>query len=258
MPAQKLLLLSNSTMAGGKWLETWKLAIVNFLKESKVSKITFVPFAGVSLSWDEYTEKVQGQLTDFKVEGLHQTSNMKDAVDGAEAIMIGGGNSFHLLHTLQTNDLIEAIRIRVSNGTPYIGWSAGSNVATPDIGTTNDMPVIWPVTDKALSLVPFNINPHYNEWKAPNQNGESRGDRLNEAVLVKRRAIVALAEGTGIMTEEDPPKYLVLKCAPNFIPPGIQLQVKVWLPTDDDAKFKVVEVPLGDGGDPVLLNPYLK
>jgi dipeptidase E len=257
MPS-KLLLLSNSTQAGGKWLEIWRVQITNFLKESKVNKITFVPFAGVTFSWDDYTSKVRSALTDFTVEGLHETTDMKQAIATTDAIIIGGGNTFNLLHNLQKNDLLDVIKERVTNGVPYVGWSAGSNVATPDIGTTNDMPIIWPVTDKALGLVPFNINPHYNEWKAPNQQGESRGDRLKEAVLVRRRPIVALAEGTGILTEEDPPKYLIMKVSQAALSPGTQLQVKIWLPTEDEAKFKVVEVPLGESDELVLLNPFLE
>lgn len=218
----------------------------------------YLTYQGVTFGWDDYTNKVRAALTDFTVEGLHEVADMKQAIADTDAIIIGGGNTFHLLYTLQKHDVMDAIRERVKKGAPYVGWSAGSNVATPDIGTTNDMPVIWPSTDKALGLVPFNINPHYNEWKAPNSQGESRSDRLNEAVVVRRRPIVALAEGTGILTEEDPPKYLIMKVPLSVLPAGTQLQVKVWLPTDDEAKFKVTNVPLGDGNETVLLNPYLE
>ena len=136
----RLLLLSNSTQSGTKYLEIWKAAITSFLKESQVKNITFIPFAGVTIDWNAYTTKVREQLTDFNVKGLHEFPNMTNAVSEAEAIIIGGGNTFHLLYTLKNEGLIEPIRKKVLCGTPYVGWSAGSNCATPDIGTTNDIP----------------------------------------------------------------------------------------------------------------------
>ena len=136
----RLLLLSNSTQSGTKYLEIWKAAITGFLKESKVTSITFIPFAGVTIDWDSYTNKVRDQLNDFTVKGIHEFDNMTNAILESEAIIIGGGNTFHLLYTLQEKGLIDPIRNKVLSGTPYVGWSAGSNVATPDIGTTNDMP----------------------------------------------------------------------------------------------------------------------
>ena len=131
----RLLLLSNSTQSGTKYLEIWKAAITSFLKESKVTNITFIPFAGVTIDWDSYTKKVRDQLTDFTVKGIHEYDNMTKAIADAEALVIGGGNTFHLLFTLQKEGLIDPIRSKVLSGTPYVGWSAGSNVATPDIGT---------------------------------------------------------------------------------------------------------------------------
>ena len=115
--------------------------------------------------------------------------------------------------------------------------------------------MIWPKTDKALDLVPFNINPHYNEWKPPNYQGEGRGDRLNEAVTVRKRTIVALSEATGILVEEDPPRYTLLKAPTSLLPPGTQVQAKLWKPKGNS--FEVVNVALGDGDEPVSLNKYL-
>lgn len=126
---------------------------------------------------------------------------------------------------------------------PYIGWSAGSNVAGPDIGTTNDMPIIWPPSDRALALVPYNLNPHYNEWKPPNYKGEGRIDRLNECVLVKRRPIVAFAEGVGIRVTEGRHQLVAPKLPEHCFEGGCDRRcVKVWTRTGEQTE--IVEVPL--------------
>ena len=182
-----------------------------------------MPFAGVSLSWDSYTEMVQKALPEYKIIPIHKAGNMIEAVNKAEAIMVGGGNTFHLLAKvccsthiqanilnniyhiqLYEHRLLECIRERVLGSKAfYIGWSAGSNVAGPDVGTSNDMPIVWPPSDKALNLVPYNLNPHYSEWKPPNYKGEGRIDRLNEAALMKKRPIVAFSEGVAIKVDSE-------------------------------------------------------
>jgi dipeptidase E len=240
----RLLLLSNSTCCGQSYFEIWKATVARFLG-NEVSTILFVPFAGVTITWSHYKEKLQKALPNYKILGLDEVPD-KDkafAVKKAEAIFIGGGNTFNLLYHLQKYDLLEVIKERVMNGAPYVGWSAGSNVATPDIGTTNDMPIVWPASDRAINLVPFNINPHFNEWKPPNYAGEGRRTRLDEAVAVKKRPIVAISEGTAILVEGE--KYTIL-CPPEN--PGEPV-VKVWHPS------KVVDVPLSGVESP--LNPYL-
>lgn len=225
----RLLLLSNSTMAGTKYMEWASPLITQFLGPS-VKEVLFLPFAGVTISWDEYSAKVQEALPNLKVKAIHQTgdaSHMAEAVRKAEAIMVGGGNTFHLLYKLYEYKLLEAIGERVLGASkiPYIGWSAGSNVAGPDIGTTNDMPIIWPESDRALKLVPYNLNPHYSEWKPANYQGEVRTDRLNECVLLKKRPIVALAEGVAIKVEHG--KHHLI--APALSMPGPdERMVKIW------------------------------
>lgn len=262
MPLMKCLLLSNSTAAGKPYLELWTSTITKFLTENKVTKILFIPFAGVTIEWDDYTNRVSSALTAFKVTGIHKEADMKAAVNGAESIMIGGGNTFNLLSNLQKYDLINLIAPRVKDvGIPYVGWSAGSNVATPNISTTNDMPVIWPTTDIALGLVKFNINPHYNEWTPPNHKGETRIDRLNEAITVRKNTIVGLSEGLAIRSVGSPSVGLVnhwiVKSPVELRPPDTEVMVKVWTVTADDG-IKITEVPLGNDDKEVELDPYLQ
>lgn len=253
----KCLLLSNSTAAGKPYLELWSSTISTFLIENKVTKILFIPFAGVTIHWDDYTGRVSNALTSFQVTGIHKEPDMKSAVNAAESIMIGGGNTFNLLFNLQKYDLIDIIASRVKNdGIPYVGWSAGSNVATPNISTTNDMPVIWPSSDVGLGLVKFNINPHYNEWSPPNMKGETRIDRLNEAITVRKNTIVGLSEGLAIRTS-GPLQHYIVKSPLQLRPPNTPVMVKVWTVTADDG-FKITEIPLGTDDEQIQLDPYLQ
>lgn len=120
----------------------------------------------------------------------------------AQAIVVGGGNSFHLLHSFYQNELVEVTRARVNAGIPYLGWSAGSNLACPTIGTTNDMPIVEPASLRALDLVPFQINPHYTSERLADHKGESRDERIAEFLKVNpARAVIGLREGTALQRE---------------------------------------------------------
>ena len=250
----RCLLLSNSSFPDFYYLQPWKSAIQAFFKKNGAGKnILFVPYAAVSLPWDLYESKVSEALSELVIKSIHKESNLSSAIESADGIIIGGGNSFNLLNELQKNGVLTLIGAKVRSGTPYVGWSAGSNVATPDIATTNDMPIIWPSSYAALNLVPFNINPHYNNWKPPHHAGESRDERLKEAVIVKKRSIVALSEGTAIQVIDS--AYNVFAAPTEFTPPGHVNQVKVWKPRDDS--FVVVDVPL-NGESEAPLNPFLE
>lgn len=243
----RILLLSNSSMANQPYLEWSGKLITEFLKEINIKQILFIPFAGVTISWDEYTKKVQDGLPDFKIEPIHKTADYQASVEQAEAIMIGGGNTFHLLYKLYEFNLLDAIRKMVNgkNGKniPYVGWSAGSNVAGPDIGSTNDMPIIWPSSDKALNIVPYNLNPHYNEWQPPNFKGETRKDRLNECVLVKKRPIVAYSEGVAIKVIDGVHQIVAPEIDTKCFPDGKDTRcVKVW--TTSNSKPQIEEIDL--------------
>lgn len=201
--ADKLLLLSNSTNYGEDYFAYAKETIREFVGAS-VKEILFIPYAIVTISYDEYTEKVANSLDDIgcKIRGIHEYGDPVEAVNSAELIAVGGGNSFALLKQLYNNNLIEAIQDKVRTGTPYIGWSAGSNMSCPTLMTTNDMPIAQPPSFQALDLIPFQINPHYTEHTLPNHGGESRMDRLNEFIEINRSIkVIGLPEGNILWKE---------------------------------------------------------
>ncbi|KAI2799957.1 hypothetical protein RDWZM_000525 [Blomia tropicalis] len=242
---RRLLLLSNSSLTGCEYMGWVKEPITTFLSNSNVTEVLFIPFAGVNITWDSYAAKVQEALPNLKIQPIHKTKNFIEAVNNASAIMIGGGNTFHLLYKLYEHKLLDVIRERVlgPNKIPYIGWSAGSNVAGPDIGTTNDMPIIWPPSDRALNLVPYNLNPHYNEWTPPNLKAETRIDRLNECILIKKRTLVAISEGVGIKVENGRHQILAPKLPDEFLKLKPEERVvKLW--TYQDGKPEIVNVDL--------------
>ncbi len=195
---QKLLLLSNSTNAGEEWLEYAEEPIKTFLGPS-IKTVLFIPYAGVTISFDEYADRAgdKFQSLGYKLESIHRMEKPKDAVNNAEAIVVGGGNTFHLVQHLQSAGIIPLIRQRVTNGLPYIGWSAGSNVACPTMMTTNDMPIVQLKNFDTFNLVPFQINPHYLDANPEGHRGETREQRILEFIKVNREVFVlGLREGT--------------------------------------------------------------
>jgi len=200
----RLLLLSNSTLPGEQYFAWPRTHITEFLGERK--RIAFVPFAAVSFSMDEYTRIVQGAFAEMGHElfSLHTEVDKVKALMNADAVAVGGGNSFQLLRTLYSTELLRAIRVKVLGGMPYIGWSAGSNVACPSIMTTNDMPITEVPTLRAMNLVPFQINPHYTEAKLEGHGGESRDQRIAEFLALNQRStVVGLREGTLLNVHDD-------------------------------------------------------
>lgn len=194
----KLLLISNSTNAGEAYLNHPKQQIKEFLGTEKVEGV-FIPYAGVTFSYDEYEAKVNERFNELghSVKSIHKFENPVEAIQNAQAIVVGGGNTFELVNQLYKNKLIEPMRERVQNGTPYIGWSAGSNVACPSIRTTNDMPIVEPESFNVLNLVSFQINPHYLDANPEGHAGETREMRLEEFLELNQSIYVAgLREGT--------------------------------------------------------------
>ncbi len=218
MSRKRLLLLSNSMNYGQEFLEHAVGDIKDFLG-AEVKRVLFVPFAGVTRSYDEYTAAVSGRFEEMNYElvPIHRAADPAQAVQSAEAIAIGGGNTFHLLRELYETGLIESIRARVEAGLPYIGWSAGSNVACPTIRTTNDMPIVEPQSFVALGLVPFQINPHYTDEQLTNHSGETREQRLSEFLKANPSAtVVGLREGSILRIEGERIKLLGEKTARVF------------------------------------------
>jgi len=201
----RLLLISNSTNAGEAYLEHPLDQIKTFLGSTRV-KALFVPYAGVTISFDDYTSRVNERFQEIghDIISVHKVDDPIVAVQQAEAIVVGGGNTFHLTRLMQDQGLIEIIREKVLDGTPYIGWSAGSNMACPSIRTTNDMPIVEPLSFQALNLVPFQINPHYLDANPEGHAGETREMRIEEFLEANPGIfVVGLREGTMFLVEKD-------------------------------------------------------
>lgn len=191
-----LLLISNSTNAGEPYLKYPIQEIAKTLKG--VTEVVFIPYAAVTFSYDEYERRVQERFNEIgiKVSSVHRALNKRNFVRHAQAIVIGGGNTFALLKKMQEEDLLDMIYRRVKAGVPYVGWSAGSNVTCPTICTTNDMPIVQPASFRAIGLVSFQINPHYLDANPEGHAGETREQRINEYLEANRsRYVVGLREG---------------------------------------------------------------
>jgi len=198
----RLLLISNSTNAGETYLNHPKEQIKEFLKGTK--KVLFIPYAAVTFSFDEYERKVQQRFSEMgiEVESIHHTKFPKKAIQDAEAIVVGGGNTFRLLKMIHLFDLVEAVRYKVLSGTPYVGWSAGANIACPTICTTNDMPITEPDNFNAFNLVRFQINPHYLDAHPDGHAGETREQRILEFLEMDPYSyVVGLREGSMLKLE---------------------------------------------------------
>jgi dipeptidase E len=192
----ELLLLSNSTLPGEPFFQ-WPLPYVQAFLQGR-RKIAFVPFAAAPAQQEAYVEKVAAVFEGFGCEimGLNESNPLK-VLHQADAVAVGGGNSFLLLRQLYRSELVRAIPELVRKGLPYLGWSAGSNVACPTIMTTNDMPIVEPPSLRAMGLVSFQINPHYTEATIPGHGGESRDQRLAEYLALNPGSTVAgLREGS--------------------------------------------------------------
>jgi dipeptidase E len=197
--AKRILAFSSSRAGTSGYLETALPLIKNFLGD-KLLQIAFIPFASVDNNYEAYAENVRTALQSLPhtVTALNH-ENAKKGIEQSDVIMVGGGNTFKLLHDIYQANIIDSIRNKVSSGTPYIGWSAGSNVLCPTIATTNDMPIIEPKSFNALGLLPFQINPHYTNQKPAGHNGETRDQRLEEFMKMNPGISVAgLPEGTAL------------------------------------------------------------
>jgi dipeptidase E len=201
----RLLLISNSTNPGEPYLDYPKYNIKEFLGLKPV-KALFIPYAAVTFPFDVYEEKVSERFREIghDIISIHRFTDPVSAVSGASAIVVGGGNTWKLLKTIRDNNLIEIVRKKVLEGIPYIGWSAGSNMACPTIRTTNDMPIVEPDSFTAFNLIPFQINPHYLDANPAGHAGETREQRIEEFIEANPELFVAgLREGTMILREND-------------------------------------------------------
>ena len=203
---QRALLLSSSGYKDTKYLSHAVSWIGKFAQENNLTgkKIVFIPYASLRRSYDEYEKRVKEALAslNLNIVGVHHAKNAAKEVASADCIFVGGGNTFKLVHDMYENELIALISKMVEDGTPYIGWSAGSNVAGATMMTTNDMPIIEPESFNTFNIFPHQINPHFISGKPVGHNGESREERLEEFLIANQKSTVyAMPEGTAFWLE---------------------------------------------------------
>lgn len=199
----KLLLISNSTNAGEEYLRYPLPEIDRFL--GPVREVLFVPYAAVTFSYAEYERRVAARFAELgiRVRSIHREADPVAAVRRAQAVCVGGGNTFALARKMQEQGLMTAILRRIKGGMPYMGWSAGSNVACPTISTTNDMPIVQPESFRAIGAVKFQINPHFLDANPEGHAGETREQRILEYIQANpRRWVAGLREGCMLRYEE--------------------------------------------------------
>ena len=195
---KNLILASTSTLHGQKYLEYLMPVLKNHF--SGCRSILFIPYARPGgISHQEYTEVAKKAFPEAGLElrGIHEHSRPVKAVSEAEGIFTGGGNTFLLVSELYRHELLLPLKNAILKGTPYLGTSAGTNIAGLTMKTTNDMPIIYPPSFNTLGLVPFNINPHYLD---PDKNsihkGETRETRINEFHQFNTPPVIGLREGS--------------------------------------------------------------
>lgn len=201
---KNLLLASTSTLHGQGYLEY----LLPELKQHfyGCSEILFIPYARPGgISHEEYTSLARSpfEKTGFSIKGIHEFEDAGSAVRQAQGIFTGGGNTFLLLQQLYSNDLMGCLKEVLKKGIPYLGTSAGTNIAGLSIRTTNDMPIIYPPSYNALGLVPFNINPHFLD-PDPNSThkGETRETRIREFHKFNSQPVVGLREGSWLEVKD--------------------------------------------------------
>jgi len=211
MTAPRLLLISSSTVHGYGYLDHPEPEMRSFLGTKR--KVAFIPFA--IQDREAYTTRVRERLEKMNLDVI-QVRNAAD-IESAEAIFTGGGNTFRLLHSLYELNLLKPIQQAVKQGVPYIGSSAGSNIAAPTIRTTNDMPIVQPRSFAALNLVPYQINPHYLDADASSTHkGETREQRIREYLEENEAPVVAIREGSMLRVEHGITTLLGLRPARIF------------------------------------------
>jgi dipeptidase E len=202
---KNILLASTSTVYGSSYLE-YLLAELQ-LHFKNCNTLLFIPYARPGgITHDEYTAKVALAFAkiNIAVKGIHEFENPVEAIQNAEGIFTGGGNTFVLVSQLYKNQLMEVIAQKLKSGTPYLGTSAGSNIAGLTIQTTNDMPIVYPPSFQSLGMIPFNLNPHYIDTDGTaNHMGETREDRIKEFHEFNSIPVLGLREGSWLDIKGD-------------------------------------------------------
>lgn len=195
---KNLIIASTSTLHGGEYLDYLLPTLEKHF--SNCDTIIFIPYARPGgIAHDEYSERVQAAFSKInkKIVGLHTFENPVEALQNAEGIFTGGGNTFLLVTQLYLNNVMEVLANVVKNGTPYLGSSAGSNITGISMQTTNDMPIIYPPSFKTLGVIPFNLNPHYLDADLQSKHmGETRETRIKEFHAFNETPVLGLREGS--------------------------------------------------------------
>lgn len=202
---KNIIIASTSTLHGGEYLDYLLPELQSFF--SNIKELLFIPYARPSgISHDDYTKKVSEAFAkiNINVKGIHEFENPIEAVENAQGIFTGGGNTFLLVSQLYKNNVIDTLEKVVKNGTPYIGTSAGSNICGLTMSTTNDMPIVYPSSFRTLGFVSFNINPHYlDPIEGSTHMGETRETRINEFHHFNPQPVVGLREGSWLEVKGD-------------------------------------------------------
>ena len=199
-----MIIASSSTIHGSGYLEYLQKPLLNLFKDCK--KVLFIPYARPSgLSHDAYTEIARKGLSFLNAEiiGIHESNNPKKALYEAEAIFVGGGNTFVLVNELYKNNLMQLLKEQVEWGTPYLGTSAGSNICGVSMQTTNDMPIVQPPSFETMGLIPFNVNAHFLlADKNSTHKGETRETRIKEFHFYNETPVLGLQEGSWLKVND--------------------------------------------------------
>ncbi|MBU2950311.1 dipeptidase PepE [Tamlana agarivorans] len=202
---KNIIIASTSTVHGLGYLEYLLDELEVFFKDIK--SLVFIPYARPGgMSHDDYTNNARKafEKIGIEVKGIHEFDNPIEGINQAEGIFVGGGNTFVLTYQIYKNNLITPLQNAVKNGTPYLGTSAGSNICGLTIKTTNDMPIVYPPSFKALGFVPFNINPHYLDPDPKSKHmGETRETRINEFHHYNTPPVIGLREGSWLHVKGD-------------------------------------------------------
>ncbi|TXE07163.1 dipeptidase PepE [Seonamhaeicola algicola] len=202
---KNIIIASTSTIHGSGYLEYILDELTLLYKDTE--EILFVPYARPSgITHDAYTEIATKAFIKInkRIVGLHTFKNPIEAVQNAQGIFVGGGNTFVLTNMLYKNNLINVLSQVVNKGTPYLGTSAGSNICGLTIRTTNDMPIVYPPSFDALKLVSFNINPHYLDPDSKSKHmGETRETRIKEFHKFNTQPVVGLREGSWLQVKNN-------------------------------------------------------
>lgn len=195
---KKLIIASTSTVHGSGYLEYILPTLSEFFKG--VKSIVFIPYARPGgISYDEYTDIARKAFAkiDINVNGIHEFDSPKTALQNAEGIFTGGGNTFELVNQIYKNDVFTDLKEVVENGTRYFGTSAGSNLCGVTMMNTNDMPIVYPPSFKTLEFIPFNINAHYLDPNPDSTHmGETRETRIKEYHIFNKTSVLGLREGS--------------------------------------------------------------